>query len=256
MKRLFSLRFAVVLLLILAAAAASVVGWSSKKDKSGDAVRTENKTRALIVEEVTEAERIPGIEQTQSRRLKVTVRNGYSKPVVAYSFRQMDSSKRKEDIHGITTNGATIGWKLAPNGTDDTRFSIAAKGEIVLILMAVLLEDGTGDGDAEALASLRNHRAGVKAAYQEIVTMLRQAVAPGETLADGAALQSLKNEIESIPEGNVFLTDFPAGVVDGKALVAFEIKEFEDRLRSGRESDYRAGIKKILSQIEGYLAQL
>jgi hypothetical protein len=256
MKRLFNLRFASILLLVLVAAAASVVGWSSNEPDPGDAVRTENKTRSLIIESVTDAEKMPGVPQSASRRLRVTVRNGYSQPVVAYSFRQMDTSTPKKSMSGVTTNGATIGWKLAPGATDVTRFSVAATGEVVLTLTAVLLEDGTGDGDVDELAGLRNHRAGVKEAYQEIVPMLRKAAASGERVTGDAALQSLKNEIESIPEGNLLLTDFPKGVVDGKALVTFEIKELEDRLRSGRELDYRTGIRKLLSQIEEYLAQL
>lgn len=257
MKRLFSLRLALILLLLLTAAAASVVGWSTRKPQSDNPIRIENKTRALTVESVGDDEKVPKLQISQSRRfLKLTVRNGYDKPVVAYSFRQLDDSIPKTDISGIKTDGATIGWKLAPDQTDVTRLSVAAKGEAVLILMAVLLEDGTGDGDADELAYLKNYRAGVKQAYQQIVPMLRQASASNKTDNADAMLQSLKNEIEAIPQGNLLLTDFPVGVHDAKERVAFEIKELEERLRSGRELDYRTGIRKILSLFEAYLAQL
>ncbi len=257
MKRFLSLRTTLAPLLILTAAAASVVGWSSRQQPtSNNPIRIENKTKSLIVESVADDDKYPFIPPRGRRQVRLTLRNGYSQPVSAYSFRQKDISVREKDISGFSTSGATIGWTLASNETNVRGISVAAKGEVVLILLAVMLEDGTGDGDPDELAYLKNYRAGVKKAYQEIVPMLREAAASGETVTAETSLQSLKSEIESIAEGSFYLAGFQNGVIDGKALAGSEIKELEDRLRSRREFDHRAGLKKILSQIEEYLAKL
>jgi len=254
-RHLFSPRFAIGLLLVLVTAIAGVAVWARKGSNGTDQLRIENKTRSLIVESVAELETIQIEPQKKRRRFKVTVKNGYSQSLVAYSFRQQDSSVGKGTVSGVETNGATIGWVLPPNGTDATSFLAPSEGEVVITLAAVLLEDGTGDGDTQALSRLREVRAGVKMAYQQIVPLLRRAANSTEAVAPDIAFQSLEGEIAAIPEKTV-PPNSRRGFHEAKEFLVTNLKELESKFRSDQNLQHRSEISKILARVEEMLAKL
>jgi len=51
--------------------------------------------------------------------------------------------------------------RLPPNGTDATSFLAPSEGEVVMTLAAVLLEDGTGDGDTDSFQCCCANSSGV-----------------------------------------------------------------------------------------------
>ena len=112
MRHLFSSRFAVGLLLVLVTAIAGVAVWARKGSNGTDQLRIESKTRSLIAESVAELETIQIEPQKKLRQFKMTVKNGYSQPLVAYSLQQQDSGVGNGSVARVETNGATIGWVL------------------------------------------------------------------------------------------------------------------------------------------------
>src|SRR6185503_19317864 len=150
----------VIVLAICAVLIGAVASWARKSNHSLPQLQVGNKTRALIIESIADLGTFQ-VGNKQRRRFTVTVKNGYSQPVVAYAFQQKDDSLGVGTTGGTETNGAAIGWALPPNGTDRTHFGAPGEGEIVITLAAVLLEDGSGDGDFEPLSRLKENRAGV-----------------------------------------------------------------------------------------------
>ena len=234
------------------AAAAAV--WASAGQRPAG-IRVENKTRSLVVESVSDRWEIPTGEQEGRRHFKITVRNGYSKPVAAYCFRQIDNSLNAGERAGVEINGATVGWVLPPGETQVTPFGAAAEGEVVIVVSAVLLEDGSGDGEPEELSKLRNVRAGVKTAYQHAIPLLRRAAAD-DSLTPDALIQSLKSEIAAIPRGNPRVSGLNRGLEDGKDVIARDLVEIENHLLSGRGLRHRAEHTKLLTPLEEALAKL
>lgn len=255
MRNSRSSRLGVGLLLIAATATASIAVWATRARQHTDTFRAENKTRSLALESVTEVGDLPAENGQRFRRLTVTVRNKHDKPIVAYRFRQEDSSLAEGDTAGIETNGATIGWSLPPNARDVTHVTAPSDDNAALILAAVLFEDGTGEGDADDLAALRNYRAGVKQAYERIVPLLRRAANP-ERPATLDAINSLKNEVAALPVENTGEGGYAHGFADGQSLVVRELGELEEQLRSGRKEQARPAIGKTLTHIEDVLAKL
>jgi hypothetical protein len=254
--QLFRPRFAIGLLLVLVTAIGGVAVWARKGSDGTGQLRMENKTSSLIVESVAELETIQIEPQKKRRRFKVTVKNGYGQPLVAYSFRQQDGSEGKGSVSGVETNGATIGWVLPPNGTDATSFLAPSEGEVVITLAAVLLEDGTGDGDIEELSRLREVRAGVKMAYQQIVPVLRRAANSTEAVAPDIAIQSLEGEIATIPEEKTVPPNLRRGFHEAKEFLVTNLKELKSKLRSGQNLHHRSEIAKINARVEEILAKL
>jgi hypothetical protein len=237
-------------------AIAGVAVWARKGSDGTDQLRIERKTRSLIVESVAELETIQIEPQKRLRRFKMALKNGYSQPLVAYSLQQQDSAVGNGSVARVETNGAAIGWVLPPNGTDITYFGAPSEGEVVITLAAVLLEDGTGDGDSAALSRLREVRAGVKIAYQQIVPLLRRAAISTEAVAGDVAVESLAGEISALADEKTVPPNLRRGFHEGREFLVTNLKELESKLRSGQYLQHRSEIAKITARVEEILAKL
>lgn len=254
MRRLVNSR--IVLALVVCTALISAAGvWARKANHGISQLSIGNKTRALLVESVVELGTVQ-VEQKTLRRFKVTVKNGYSQPVVAYALEQQDASVGKRTTAAVETNGASHGWALAPNATDDTVITTSAEGEVVINVAAVLLEGGGGDGDTVRLTRLREVQAGVKAAYQQLIPLLRRASNPTADQGPEADLQSLENEISATVDEKTVHANLRRGFDDAKKFLLLELRELQNQARSGRKVEFRSELTKIKAHVEERAAKL
>ncbi len=248
MRRLVNLR--IVLGLVLCAALIGAAGaWARKANHGVSQLQVGNKTRSLLVESIAELGTVQA-GQITLRRFKITVKNGYSQPVVAYALEQQDASVGKGTTAGVETNGATVGWALAPNATDETFITASAAGEVVINVAAVLLEDGSGEGDTVRLTRLKEVRAGVKVAFQQIIPLLRRASNSNADHGSEAALQSLENEISATVDEQTVHANLRRGFDEAKSLLLSELRELQNQARQGRKVEYRSEIAKIKARVE------
>lgn len=253
--QLFSPRIAIGLLLVLVTAIAGVAVWARKGSDGTAQLRIENKTRSLVVESVVELQLTQIGGQKTRRTFKMMVRNGYSQPLVAYSFREQHSGVGEGSVARFETNGATNGWVLPPNSIDTTYFSAPSEGEVMITAAAVLLADGSGDGDTQALTRLREVRDGVKMAYQQIVPILRRATISTEPVAPDVAVQSLAGELSAIADEAV-PPNLRRGFHEGKQFLEMNLKELESKLRSRQNLQHRSEIAKLTARVEENLSKL
>lgn len=251
MRRLLTSRI-VPGVVLCAALLGAVSAWASQANDGIRQLEIGNKTRFLTVESVAELASIQ-VGQRSLRHFKVTVRNGYSLPVVAYAFEQQDADVGNGTTSAVERNGASVGWALAPNATDDIFLTAPAAGKVVINVAAVLLEDGTGDGEAIRLTRLEEVRAGVKVAYQQIIPLLQRATADQDSAAD---LQSLENEISTTLNQTTVRPNLQRGVVDAKNHLISELRQLQDEVRSGWKVEYRSEISRIKSRLEERVAKL
>lgn len=237
-------------LLVMLMLIAVVVAWATNGHHNTDRLRIENKTRSLTVESVTDLEEVQG-----RSRFAVTVRNGYDKPIVAYSIRVEDSSTDKDTISASERGGLVDDWSLQPNATDVAHAFAASGGEVVLTIFAVLFEDGTGDGDTNALTRLQEVRAGIKLAYQRIAPILRRAASQNRAVISEAAIQSLEDEVASISDREVPM-NLRRGFDQAKGYIDSELKNLKDNLHSEPGLKSGAEIDKKAKEIEKALAKL
>lgn len=255
MKHLSGSRFAVGILLVMSITAAAIVVSATNGRNHTDRLRIENKTRSLIVESVKDLGAIRAVAQKEVSRFEVVVRNGYDKPIVAYSIRVEDSSTGKDTISAVERGGLVDDWALEPNGTDAAHVSTASEGEVVLTLFAVMFEDGTGDGDTDDLTRLQETRAGVKMAYEQIAPVLRRAISDNKFVMSDAAIQSLEDEVATITDRDV-PQNLTRGFAQAKSYIGLELSDLKEKLRAKPNLEHRAEINKRLEKIEKALAKL
>ena len=248
MKPLSTSRFVAGLLLVTLSLAAAVFVWAGSR-QNNHVVRLENKTRSLIAESVQDL----GESQGKSR-FAVTVRNGYDKPIAAYTIRVEDSSTGKDEISAVESSGLVDDWTLAPNSTDTARVYASSDGNVVLTVYAVMFEDGTGDGDKDDLTRLQEVRAGVKLAYQRIAPILRRAASEHKGGAPAKAAQSLDAEVTAISDEGVPMNS-KRGFAQARDYVRSELKQLKDKLTSEPDT-YGQEVEKKAKAIEKALARL
>lgn len=248
MKHSHNARLAAVALLVVTAAAAA---WATAGRRSGeDRLRVENKTRALTVESVKE---VAGARQGTSR-FEVTVRNGYDKPITVYRLRVADKETDDQTINAVERGGMAGDWSLSAGGADVTDFSSAPEGEVMLTVAAVLFEDGIGDGHSEDLLRLQEVHAGMNAAFQKIVPLLRRAVSADGPVAPDEAIRLLDDEVASIADSEVPVNQ-RRGFAEAKNCVRMELGGIRSELRSRPNLQYRTEVTKKLEQLEKALAK-
>lgn len=252
MKQLLRSRLILALAVILLTVSVIAVFAARQFQQTKDDIRVENKTSSLVIESVTKISK-----QTNPKRFQVIVKNTSGKNIVAYSFQQIDDAAPKDTYQGIETNGAMLGWMLPPGKTDSTLISSFAEGEVLLILNAVLFEDGKGEGEAAQIEKLQNNRAGVRLVYQKAISFIRKLTAASEIskidVLTAALEKELSAEMQKVPDS------LKGGFTDGKNLIIGDLKELADKsppTGGGQSVQPREVIEKTILRFEAVLAKL
>ncbi len=236
---------------------------NKKFDKSKD-IRVENKTNSLVVESIKEIRKQKRlIDSADSRTFEIKLRNNSEKPIVNFSLTINDASTNETTSYGIERGGMTGEWSLMPNEIDVNRFSAASKGEVVLTVAAVLFDDKTEDGETSELVRLKDNRAGMKMAFQQIAQILRRNVNQNKAADSKSAIQTLEKEIVSIGDEKVPMNQ-KRGFRQAKDFFISELQDIKNKVNSGSngvlssESEtnlaYSSDINEQLAKIEKAIA--
>lgn len=98
--------------------------------------------------------------------VNLTLVNASGKAVVAYSL-------LKQDTTSVTTDGATTGWILAPQASDQVRVLLPAS-DSKLTIRAVIFGDGSGEGNPRRIRELLDYQMGVRSQYERALPILRR----------------------------------------------------------------------------------
>ncbi len=207
---------------------------SESRQTSKD-VRVEYKTNSLVAEDLVEIRRSKNRgdqgDPTTLRTFEVKLRNNSEKPIVYFSLVVKDATTTEKSTSGFERNGMTDEWSLLPNEVDVNRFFPASEGEVVLVVEAVLFNDGTGEGDSTELLRLRNHRAGMKLAYQEIAPLLQRSLNEKENVDPVSTLQSLEKEVASMSEEKAPMNQ-KRGYIQAKRYIIHQLEDLRNSLSS------------------------
>lgn len=177
-----------------------------------------NQTQALQVSSFTDTGGA-GAKHT----FEVSVVNVSDKTIVEYTFFKKDGS-------AVTTSGATTGWGLAPTETDVIKVEL--NPEESLTLAALLFADGTGQGDAQEVARMKDYRKGVEEQYQRAVPILNQAKgAPSSAEAKNVS-DALRQQLSSLPVPSVSESISPgkaAGLHDAKQFIEVQVTPLQSK---------------------------
>ncbi|HEY0049916.1 MAG TPA: hypothetical protein VGB68_11550 [Pyrinomonadaceae bacterium] len=124
----------------------------------------------------------------------------------------------------------------------------------MLILDAVLFEDGNGEGEATQLKRLQDNREGVRIVFQKAVAFARRLSAANEISKIDILAQALEKELEA--EFKKVPADLKGGFMDGKNLIITDLKELADKSQSEKTLQQREAVEKTIFRFEGILAKL
>lgn len=189
-KRIGSAVAGVGLLLLL------IMGWPLRRpirlsavDPAQTAdVRVVNMTKSFAVVQTS----VTGRNKVGSRRIGLFLRNDYDKTVTGYVVGQGGGHCRTDltNTSGIPPGGTVEFPDSTPPPPQDT--------DVVVTVLAVMLEDGSGDGDPTIVQEFMDARAGEVAQERRIKLHLeRLATVPDERFS--AELDALKARILELP---------------------------------------------------------
>lgn len=184
----------------------------------------------------------------------LSLKNGYDKPINGYSI-GLGTRGAKLDVELITGDrvispGEIIETRIPISNLRRTASELSAKPKITIL--SVMFEDGTSNGDPEAIAQTEHSRLGTKIQLKRILPSLQAIVdLPDSKLPE--ALDKLKAEISSLPvKSNGSLP--PAAEVGLRSAKEDLLREIEnlgqDRLK------IRSAVTKIKESGEKRVAKL
>jgi hypothetical protein len=129
-------------------------------------------------------------------------------------------------------------------------------GEIVL--SAVFSTDGTGEGESDWIAKIKNRYMGMKDEVKVVIPLLRNAL--NSTEADSErALLVLENQVAQLPteeENDKRSHDYRSGRSFAKESLQSNLKDLRGRKKADPATSYRGGLGELLAHYERFVAIL
>ena len=216
---------------------------AAKNTQSGE-LRVINRTRAFTVISATPA----GLTPTALRKFDVSLRNDYGKTITAYAWGSDGTHTRREltNTGGIAPGVTIVFNHVAPPDRDDVHLTI----------LAVMLEDGTCDGDLAVIREFSDARRAERVQLKRITALLEHlSMAPDESFE--SLLEDIKSKVKRLPDkeaGRSF--EYNAALQDVKTLELDRIEEFQ-RIRVERGNDAsREAVKAHIEEKRIKMAKL
>jgi len=248
MKKNLNTRIVVFLLLVVCTITVGAMVLATEGQSDVKKLRIENKTKSLIVHSIKELEKIG-----ENSRFAITVKNVGDKPILAYSIGISDNKTDKNSINRIEINGAINSWSLNSNDVNVTPFSASPEGDRTLTIVAVMFEDGSGEGISTDLIRLQEVHAGAMLALKQITPILKS-IGHDEDSALDSAIESTKEKIASLNENDV-LENLRRGFVQAKDYYVSELKDLKDKAVANPHLNFNEEITKKVAKMERMLAK-
>lgn len=161
----------------------------------GKAPRIQNKTRSFEVIQTGAGIGSNGI-------VELSLRNGYEKNITAYAV-SVNGLISTQDFR-YSDGDDQVG--IAPEAVYATHAGVArsrklegaAQQALDIIVLAVVFDDKTTDGDPRLVAELLDTRQGSKIQLMRVIGLVNKALRSAATI-DDAAFEKLRSEISSLP---------------------------------------------------------
>ena len=200
-------------------------------------IKRENKTRAL---EVTKLEITPTFGDHLAQ---VTFTNTYDKAITAFVvttgiYTPHSKSTITEDF------AANENAYIRPGKSYTNFFSVGEMREAGITILAVMFEDGTGEGDADEVREIIETRTGKAKVYNYFLPKIREMLDSADDNQKQEGLESLKAQIRDFPRDNNGKAYIESGISDGKLELLSQIRDYEFRPKTS--------LRDVLNILEKY----
>jgi hypothetical protein len=220
--------------------------FTTARPSQNDNLTINNKTQAFqIVSAVRDGEYV-----------QLTFRNDYQQTINAFTLSGGANSGVEVDFthndnriaQGATYNYRVFAASLEPSGSSEKPLN--------LTVLDVVFEDGTGDGDQQAIASINDRRRGEKAALTQIIPLLTQALNSSD-LETPVGTRRLKEKIIAACEAlEKEQPSLRRGIEHGKGYLLGDIEQVENQGRIPGSVNFRGEVLRIKTHYEKVSAKL
>jgi hypothetical protein len=188
--------------------------------------------------------------------LQLTFRNDYPKTINAFTISGGAHSGVQIDLthnDNRIVPGGIYQYKvraasLEPSGSTEKALN--------LTVLDVVFEDGTGDGDADAVADIQNRRLGEKIALTQIVPLMMQTLGSRDLSSDDIdrlieRISLICTNLEKAQSGEVL-----GGILHGKGYVLAEMEQMKQTRVQGRNVYFQKELSRIHQHYEEQLQRL
>lgn len=253
-----------VIVLIIMCCGVIFLGANVWTSNGGFTLKVRQQERYLLaVRNETKSFNVVGIEKTDSRRVKVTLKNDYAKKITAFVIspgKDKNTAIRydfalSESDDGIVP-GATYTTEVMLSGPT-VEPDQSAPEQLTLYVRAVILQDKTSDGDSESVRRALDNRLGHKKQIGRILALLQLALnSPDTDLLSVCA--NLKSKIANLPvhsERGVSAY-YIAGLHNAKENAIRYIQQLEERQKIAPHTYLREELIKIKERHERNVSRL
>jgi hypothetical protein len=255
-KQVLSTRIVIPsLLIIFAFALFSVTVWSGTRkiqDKTWEQRKAEMIVENIRVENFTKGLTPISVDIDKERELiTLTLRNDYDKIVTGYEVSIGEVTVQTESL-----NDSSVQEVLHPR---DTRKEVYALQDNLdkfgIAIVAVILEDGTTDGESNHIQEIREYRQGMKI-QREHVLLLLEKIAKQSMNKIPAALNSLVSQLAPMSESDErqLPPNVRFGIHDEKARILKEINNAKRIISAAQmqSSNQTVSQGKFISLVDSY----
>ena len=169
-------------------------------------------------------------EEERDGQLRLVLRNGYDKEIVAFAFTERQADGR--------IMRSSSGHAIASGGLQEFQYGKVAEGDS-LELACVVFRDGSADGDPAVVQKMRDGWAGRKAEKARILPLLRAVAnlpAPEKVAATGKLIADLQAQPQEQPDAEHSI-DFVLGEQAERKTVLRELRDLplEESLKELQE---------------------
>lgn len=202
-----------LVLTLLLTAPADKASSSSQKEELAD-IKMVNKTSGFLV---------ASLNRIGANRLRLELRNTYDKAITAFRL----SFGKVEVTDELSYNKKRI---ILPNAVFTDEYPIQpTSGDYRLTVLAVVFEDGTGDGDAHAIREITGIRLGKQLAYQHFLNRITALLnSPDSQLSK--SLETMRSEIANLPDDPEMSGYMRRGFNRGKQDLLADIQQAQSHI--------------------------
>lgn len=187
---------------------------------------------------------VVGVERTSDRHITLSLRNDFDKTITAFDL-AVGTLKIQCDIveENQMIRPGDIHKFIIPVANLDNS---SGKGRSGIVILAVVFEDKTGEGDPKSIKEIEEHRLGERTQLENIIPMLIKALATSDDNPP-EELDRMKALVISLPEefpGNRSWA-FKVGMHSAKEAMVREIEETQQAPHWHEQVNLRSEVKRI-----------
>lgn len=222
------------------------------QSKQFELISVENKTSALTVVSIENKGPLKETKEKGHEDLSfyyVKVRNDYDKPVAMYKLEGWDEKSGQPTNDSV--NGTFLSkWTFKPGLTMTTIFVASTGGKVRLTTKAVIFEDGSGEGDSVAIATLQERRKGLSLGYQRLTPILREVRETPGYFSAPVGITDLIRKIGEIRPDQDASAPVKEGVEDAKSDLGRLLHQIEYFMSSDKPLNAQELLAEKLADME------